>query len=102
MPQEEAVAKGIRRITAVTKGKAEEAIASGAALEKRLAEAGQMPKLELGPVLTDLKQVCCVGVLCGCVCLRVSLCLRLRLRPCLCLYHPICLSGPYQTNIDMR
>ena len=70
MPQEEAVAKGIRRITAVTKGKAEEAIASGAALEKRLAEAGQMPKLELGPVLTDLKQVMYI-CLCVCVCVCV-------------------------------
>jgi alanyl-tRNA synthetase len=54
--QEEAVAKGIRRITALTKDAAQEAIAAGAALSDRLTKAAKMPQLELGPVLTDLKQ----------------------------------------------
>jgi alanyl-tRNA synthetase len=54
--QEEAVAKGIRRITAVTREAAAEAMAAGDALVQRLEDAAKIPKAELGPVLTALKQ----------------------------------------------
>jgi len=54
--QEEAVAKGIRRITAVTRDVAQQAIATGVALQARLKSAAAMPKNELGQILTALKQ----------------------------------------------
>ena len=52
----QAVAKGIRRVTAVTSQLAAQAHATGDALSARLDALGTVPKAELGPELAGLKQ----------------------------------------------
>jgi alanyl-tRNA synthetase len=54
--QEEAVAKGIRRVTAVTGAAAKQAMATAAELTARIEAAGKLPPAELGPFCTEARQ----------------------------------------------
>lgn len=54
---EEGIAKGIRRVVAVTAAEAQEAIGAGELLTERIALAGELPPLQLDKELGSLKQV---------------------------------------------
>jgi len=54
---EEGIAKGIRRVVAVTAGEAQEAIAAGELLTERIVIAGRLPPLQLEKELGALKAV---------------------------------------------
>jgi len=54
---EEGIAKGIRRVVAVTAGEAQEAIAAGELLTERIVIAGRLPPLQLERELGALKAV---------------------------------------------